>query len=159
MLDDDELHDHPSSHPKASPILTSSIQSQTLDIPQLAKMPSVTIPPSTQTVNVQIFDTTFRILGGRPQAFMSPLIKGFERMNALAYSFLITHKDSNGKERKFLFDLGAPKNWKEDLPPSIADHVKKWEKAGIVIECEKYLTELLRDHGVVLEEIEGMIWR
>lgn len=122
-------------------------------------MASVTIPSSSQTVDVRIFDTTFRILGGRPQAFMSPLIKGFERMNALAYSFLITHKGSNGKERKFLFDLGAPKNWKEDLPPSIADNVKKWERAGIQIECKQYLTELLRDNGVSPEEIEGMIWR
>jgi hypothetical protein len=91
---------------------------------------------------------------------MSPAIKGFDRMNALAYSFLITHRDgSTGKERRLLFDLGAPKDWKNDLPPSVADQVKKWEKVGIRIECEKYLSEILEDSGIRLESIEGMVWR
>ena len=91
---------------------------------------------------------------------MSPAIKGFDRMNALAYSFLITHRDaSTGKERKLLFDLGAPKDWKNDLPPSVTDQVKKWEKAGIRIECEKYLSEILEESGIRLESIEGMVWR
>ena len=91
---------------------------------------------------------------------MSPAIKGFDRMNALAYSFLITHRDrSTGEERRFLFDLGAPKDWKNDLPPTVADGVKKWEKAGIQITCEKYLSELLEESGIRLESIEGMVWR
>ena len=123
-------------------------------------MPSIDIPSSTSTVDVQIFDTTLRILNGRPQAFMSPAIKGFDRMNALAYSFLITHKDaSTGRERRLLFDLGAPKNWKDDLPPAIADSVKKWERAGIQIECKKYLSELLDESGVPLDSIDAMVWR
>lgn len=80
-------------------------------------------------------------------------------MNALAYSFLITHRDASGKERRMLFDLGAPKDWKNDLPPGVADSVKKWEKAGIQIKCEKYLSEILVDNGIPLESIESLIWR
>lgn len=122
-------------------------------------MVSIDVPASSQTVDVRIIDTTFRIINGRPQAFMSPAIKGFDRMNALAYSFLITHQDSTGKESKFLFDLGAPKNWKTDLPPSIAQGVEKWERAGIQVSCEKYVTEILEESGIPLESIEGAIWR
>lgn len=123
-------------------------------------MSPISIPPSDHTVDVQIFDTTFRIINGRPQAFMDPAINGFDRMNALAFSFLITHRDaSNGKERRLIFDLGAPKDWKNDLPPSVADSVRKWEKAGIRIECEKYVSEILEEHGIPLGSIEGVIWR
>ena len=123
-------------------------------------MAPVDVPQSTHTVDVHIFDTTFRIINGRPQAFMDPAIKGFDRMNALAYSFLITHRDNlTSTERRLLFDLGAPKDWKNDLPPSIADNVKKWERAGIRIECEKYVSEILEESGIPLESIEGMVWR
>ena len=123
-------------------------------------MPPINVPPSNNTVDVHIFDTKFRIINGRPQAFMSPAIKGFDRMNALAYSFLITHRDvAIHKEQRLLFDLGAPKDWKNDLPPSVADNVKKWERAGIRIQCEKYLSEILEESGIRLDSIDGMIWR
>ena len=121
-------------------------------------MTSIKVPASNHTVDVRIIDTTFRLINGRPAAFMSPTIKGFDRMNALAYSFLITHKH-NGKERNFLFDLGAPKDWKNDLPPTVAQGVIKWEKAGIEIEVEKYLSEILKESDIPLENIEGLIWR
>lgn len=126
---------------------------------QLQEMASIEVPASSQTVNVSIIDTTFRILGGRPAAFMSPAIKGFDRMNALAYSFLITHRSPAGKEQKFLFDLGAPKDWKNDLPPNVADNVKKWERAGIKIECKSYLSDIIKDNGIALDGVEGLIWR
>ena len=123
-------------------------------------MSTISVPSSSSTVDVQIVDTTFHIVNGRPQAFMSPAIKGFDRMNALAYSFLITYRDpSTGKERRLVFDLGAPKDWKNDLPPSVADQVKKWEKVGIQIKCEKYLNEILEDSGIDLQSIESMVWR
>lgn len=81
-------------------------------------------------------------------------------MNALAYSFLISHKDpKTGIHQRLLFDLGAPKDWKNDLPPSVADGVKKWERAGIRIECEKYLSEILEEGGVRLDSIDSMVWR
>lgn len=117
------------------------------------------VPPSNQTVDVRIIDTTLRIINGRPAAFMSPAINGFDRMNALAYSFLITHQDSKGKKRKFLFDLGAPQDWKNDLPPNVAQGVKKWERAGIQVEVKHYLSDILKDSRIPLEEIEAVIWR
>lgn len=122
-------------------------------------MVSIDVPSSNQTVQVQIIDTTFRIINGRPAAFMGPPIKGFDRMNALAYSLLIRHPGSDGKERKFLFDLGAPKDWKNDLPTPVAEGVKKWEKAGITVEVKKYLSEIIEENGIPLEEIEAVIWR
>jgi hypothetical protein len=121
-------------------------------------MAPITVPSSNHTVDVHIIDTTFRLINGRPAAFMSPAINGFDTMNALAYSFLITTKE-NGKERKFLFDLGAPKDWKNDLPPSVTQSVVKWEKAGIDIKVEKYLSEILEESGIPLEDIEALIWR
>lgn len=122
-------------------------------------MTSINVPLSNKTVDVCIIDTTLRIINGRPAAFMSPAIKGFDRMNALAYSFLITHQDSKGKKKKFLFDLGAPKDWKNDLPPNIAQSVKKWEQAGIKVEVKHYLSDILKDSRIPLEEIEALIWR
>lgn len=122
-------------------------------------MTSIAVPASDRTVAVSIIDSTFRLTNGRPAAFMSPSIKGFDRMNALAYSFLITHRDPAGKERKFLFDLGAPKDWKNDLPPSIAQNVEKWERAGIKVEAKKYLSDIIKESRIPIEEIEGVIWR
>jgi len=90
---------------------------------------------------------------------MSPIIKGFDSMNALAYSFLISHKDINRKETKLLFDLGAPKDWKNDLPPSVAQGVVKWERAGIEIKVEHYLSDIIKEHNIALGEIEAVIWR
>jgi len=126
---------------------------------QADTMPPLGIPISAKTVDIHIFDTQFRILNGRPQAFMCPPIKGFDRMDALAYSFLITHTGDHGKISRYLFDLGAPKNWKQDLPPPVADEVKKWERAGIVIESPKYMTEVLEENGLRAEEIDGLVWR
>lgn len=117
------------------------------------------VPPSEKTVDVRIIDAAFRIINGRPAAFMSPPIKAFDRMNALAYSFLIMHKDSDGEERKVLFDLGAPKDWENDLPPSVAQGVKKWERAGIEVKVKHYLSDIVKDSGIPLEDINAVIWR
>ena len=124
-----------------------------------ARMTSANIPASSHVVDVCIFDTSLRIINGRPQAFMSPAIKGFDRMNALAYSFLITHRDAAGRERNYLFDLGAPKDWENDLPPSIASSVKKWERADIHVEVKQNLSEIIEQSGLALKNIEGIIWR
>lgn len=129
------------------------------DLKKVMTMVSIKVPSSNHTVDVRIIDTQFRIINGRPQAFMSPAIKGFDRMNALAYSFLVTHRDSHGKETKVLFDLGAPKDWKNDLPPSISQGVEKWGKAGIKVDAKEYLSDIIRGYGIPLADIEAIIWR
>ncbi|KAK3722160.1 hypothetical protein LTR37_002593 [Vermiconidia calcicola] len=121
-------------------------------------MASIDVPASTHTVDVRNIDTTFRLTNGRPAAFMSPAIKGFDRMNALAFSFLITHKGARGNETTYLFDLGAPRDWATDLPPDIAQGVAKWERAGINVEVKQNLADILTDSGMSLKDIHGAIW-
>ncbi|KAF3922441.1 hypothetical protein AA313_de0206433 [Arthrobotrys entomopaga] len=121
---------------------------------------SIEIPPSTQTVSVQLIDTTFRIKNGPLDTFMTPKIKGHKGLAGGAFAFLITHTDTKtGTERKYLFDLGPPKSWKEDLPETLVKRVSKWEDNGAVITIEKYVSEILEENGVELDSIEGLIWR
>ncbi|KAH6959602.1 hypothetical protein BKA56DRAFT_647938 [Ilyonectria sp. MPI-CAGE-AT-0026] len=98
---------------------------------------SVDLPWSNSTVSVSIIDTTLALNGMPPENFIGPNIKGWDALNAVAYSFLVTHGDSN-----VLFDLGAPKNWAEDLPPShVAD-----------------IQQLIEGGSVSLDTIDAAIW-
>ncbi|KAK6530361.1 hypothetical protein TWF694_003717 [Orbilia ellipsospora] len=120
---------------------------------------SIDAPSSTNTVTVQLVDTTFRIKNGPLDSFMSPKIKGQHGLTAGAFAFLITHTDAEGgSKRRFLFDLGPPKSWKEDLPEPLVKRVSKWEDNGAVITVEKYVSEILEENGVELSSIEGLIW-
>ncbi|EPS36177.1 hypothetical protein H072_10251 [Dactylellina haptotyla CBS 200.50] len=122
-------------------------------------MISIDIPTSPRTVNVQIIDTTFRITNGPLGHFVGPRIDGHGSLNAGALCFLITHTDpQTGKERRFIFDLGTPKNWKQDLPEPLVSRISTWEDNGAVITIEKYVSEILEENGVDLTSIEGLIW-
>ncbi|KAJ6257339.1 Cytochrome P450 monooxygenase andK [Drechslerella dactyloides] len=117
------------------------------------------IPASNRTVDVRIVDTTLRLSNGPLAHFMGPAIKGHDGLTAGAFAFLITHKDpDSGLERNVLFDLGPPKNWKTDLPEPFARLVSGWEDNGCIISIEKYVSEVLVENGVQLEDIESLIW-
>ncbi|KAF3931938.1 hypothetical protein ABW20_dc0101267 [Dactylellina cionopaga] len=122
-------------------------------------MPLNDIPKSNNTVNVQFVDTTFRIINGPLNNFVGPTIKGRESLDVGAFAYFIIHTDpQSGQERKILFDLGAPKNWKEELPPSLAERIRAWEDNGATIIAEKYISEVLEDNGVDLADIEALVW-
>jgi len=84
-------------------------------------------------------------------------MKGFETFDACAYSFLIKHKDSkSGKERRLVFDLGGPKDYKNDLPPAVVHQFSQW---GCEVIVDKYVSEILEENGVPLDSIEAVVWR
>ncbi|KDN64770.1 putative metallo-beta-lactamase superfamily protein [Colletotrichum sublineola] len=114
---------------------------------------SLNIPASTSTVEVSIIDTTLD--GDLPTApFLGPAIKGFERWHVVGYAFLVTHTDSEGNERRVVFDLGLPKDW-EDIPPPVIEAAKAMESN---MTAQKYVSEILTENGVDLGSIEALIW-
>ena len=113
------------------------------------------IPHSHATVKVSIIDTSFGADLPVPM-FMGPEIKGFDRIHAVAYAFLVTHEDSKGEKRKVVFDLGYPKDLDNDFPPFISKAIKEY---GGGMTAEKYVSEILTENGVALEDIEAVIWR
>ncbi|EWC48878.1 hypothetical protein DRE_00183 [Drechslerella stenobrocha 248] len=122
-------------------------------------MPNIDAPASNHTVEVRIVDTTLRITNGPLSSFMGPAIKGHDSLTAGAFAFLIAHKDpASDEERKLLFDLGPPKNWKTDLPAAIVERISGWEDNGCAIEIEKNISEILEENCVNLQDIEALIW-
>ncbi|KAI8264561.1 metallo-beta-lactamase superfamily protein [Colletotrichum sp. SAR11_239] len=115
---------------------------------------SLGIPPGKATVGVSIIDTTFDAdIPTGP--FLGPSPKGFDLWHAVAYAFLITHTDSNGNQRRVIFDLGSPTDLVNDFPPPVAQSI---QQLGGRMEATKYTSEILTEHGVPLESIEGVIW-
>ncbi len=119
--------------------------------------PFTKIPNSIITAQVSIIDTSLRISGIPSPVFLGPDLEGFEKLSLNAYAFLISHIDSQtGQKRRILFDLGPPKDWEHDLPPSLVQRIKSW---GATIEIDKNISEIIEGHGVPLESIEATIWR
>ncbi|KAI5363207.1 putative metallo-beta-lactamase, ribonuclease Z/Hydroxyacylglutathione hydrolase [Septoria linicola] len=115
------------------------------------------IPPSTSTVRVSIIDTTMR--SRIPLSiFAGPPIAGLDTLNAPAYSFLITHEDGTGAERKLVFDLGLPVDLEKDFPPAMYERLTAMKGSGGMMESTKYVSDILEEEGVELEGIEAVVW-
>ncbi|KAL4792057.1 metallo-beta-lactamase superfamily protein [Aspergillus venezuelensis] len=116
-------------------------------------MPSVTVPESAgSTVDVPV------VPGGQITLSTTFLIKdpasGHDIISkAPCYSFLVENK---AKGKRFLFDLGLPKAWKEKLPPSIAEAISNAPNSKI--DVEKDVVDHLNETGVPLESIDAIIW-
>lgn len=116
------------------------------------------IPASKSTVRVSIIDTTMR--SRIPLSiFAGPPITGLDTLKAPAYSFLITHEDDTGAERKLVFDLGLPVNLEKDFPPAIFERLTAMKGGGGMMESTKYVSDILEEEGVELDSIEAVIWR
>ena len=116
----------------------------------------ITIPESTNTVDVSIMDTGCRI-GNIPAAvFTDPQIPGFEKFEGISYVFVLTHTDSGGKVRRVLFDLGARKDW-ENMAPHVVQATKAIE--GAILEPMENVADLLERGGIDRASIEALIWR
>ncbi|KAI9147347.1 Cytochrome P450 monooxygenase mpaDE [Paramyrothecium foliicola] len=95
-------------------------------------------PKSTSTVQVSVRDTAFyAYIATAP--FMGPPIDGFDHFQCVVYAFLVTHTDTDGKQRKVGFDLGSPKDLVHDFPPA-------------------NIASILRDSSLSLDSIEAIIW-
>ena len=119
----------------------------------------ISLPSGSKTVDVQIIDSTSRLINAPTSVFVQPDIKGFETFNAPAYCFLITHTDSAGKKRQVVFDLGVRKDW-NNLYSGILETLEDWrKKSGFELKVDKDVSEILTDDGVDLKDIEAVIWR
>ncbi|KAH6988903.1 hypothetical protein BKA56DRAFT_611187 [Ilyonectria sp. MPI-CAGE-AT-0026] len=114
---------------------------------------AISIPPSTSTVSVSILNLPLITTGITTAPFLGPAIKGFETFDVASYAFLIANGD-----RRIVFDLGAPKNWETDLPPSVAAGVQAVIDNGGTVHVEDYLSDILVRESVPLESIESVIW-
>lgn len=116
----------------------------------------ITIPESTNTVDVSIMNTGYRI-GNIPAAvFTDPQIPSFKKFKGISYVFVLTHADSGGKARRVLSDLGARKDWE-----NMAPHVVQATKAigGVILEPMENVAYLLERRGIDRASIEALIWR
>jgi hypothetical protein len=115
--------------------------------------PSLSLPVSSSTVNVQAVDTTLRLYV-KSDNFLNPVIPGHEIYNCPTMAFLISNQSTG---RQVLFDAGGRKDY-WNYSPFIAGRFA----SGVNVKgmrCDQGVDEVLKDAGVNLEGIEGVIWR
>ena len=115
--------------------------------------PPLNAPSSETIVKISAIDSTMWLEGISCKFMYNPEIKGFDKVRCGTWSFLIEHPSG----RKLLYDLGCRKDWK-NLPPALG--IDKLVEDGIlaILEVKKNVADILKDDGVKLEEIEGVIW-
>jgi hypothetical protein len=74
---------------------------------------------------------------------------GFENFNAPSFPFLVEHSSS----RMVLFDLGVRKDYKNFSP--LAQEMAKDAR----ITLEKDVSDVLKENGTNLADVEAVIWR
>ncbi|KAL4804102.1 beta-lactamase-like protein [Aspergillus unguis] len=114
---------------------------------------SVQVPPAIppgSPVSVKLINTT-NFGPSHLHRFMAPAIPGLSTFaRNPAFSFLLEHASG----RKLVFDLGIRKDY-HNYAPKIANYIPT---TGYKIEVEKNVADILTEHGVNLQEIEGVIW-
>ena len=122
---------------------------------QAKAAPDLNIPPSEHTVTVSIIDTTGHVEVDC-KYFMTPVIKGLEKLRACCYSFLIKHNNPNAKSKydTMVFDLGIRKDFKNS-PKAIIDSVTT---RGLGVKVEKDVVQLLNEYGEDPSQVGGIIW-
>lgn len=115
--------------------------------------PDLKLPPGEKAVTVKVINTTCFIKTTNIGRFMSPHMKGHDKLTAPAFSFLVEH-ESQGKTRRLVFDLGVRKDW-ENLSPAIVDMLSDgtWD-----IHTEKNVSDILTESGVDTRSIDALIW-
>ncbi|KAI4718770.1 Metallo-hydrolase/oxidoreductase [Aureobasidium sp. EXF-10727] len=116
--------------------------------------PSMKIPPSKNTVEVSIIDTTSFMSGFPASTFVEPDVPGFDTMNVGSYAYIIKHAPMENKHDTLLFDLGVRHDW-ENLPATFVAGIKA---GGYGIHVEKDVATILADHGQDLNEVGAIIW-
>ncbi|KAI8629332.1 hypothetical protein F5Y19DRAFT_484780 [Xylariaceae sp. FL1651] len=111
------------------------------------------IPYSVSTVSVSIIDTTALVTNYPFDTFAGPPINGFQNYSFGVNSFLISHGEQN-----LVFDLGIPKDPKNDFPPSFSEALGPLLESGITFNIDKYVSEILTDASVPLDSIDAIIW-
>ncbi|KAF3761618.1 hypothetical protein M406DRAFT_295293 [Cryphonectria parasitica EP155] len=112
--------------------------------------PDLNIEPSKTTVDVRVIDTTVWISNLPIQTFIEQQVKGFDKLDAPSFSFLVEHPSG----RKLLFDLGVRKDWHNMSPY----WHKLFEAAAAKIDIKHGVREILEEHGVPGSSIEAVVW-
>ncbi|KAF2432376.1 hypothetical protein EJ08DRAFT_630622 [Tothia fuscella] len=111
--------------------------------------PELNIPAPSSTVDVSIIDSTVRVT--LPMSVMvKPTIGNHETVTCPCYCFLIQHPSG----RTLVFELAVRKGY-ENLAPSIVSMLK----GTATLEVEKDVATILKEINVLLESIEGIVWR
>ncbi|KAH8902167.1 hypothetical protein BR93DRAFT_932342 [Coniochaeta sp. PMI_546] len=112
--------------------------------------PDLKIPHSTATVDVSIIDTTATITGLNCWRFVSPAITGHDYLNVPCFCFLVHNP---AQARTVIFDLGIRKDW-WNLDPHLTASL---QRAGVKLQVDKGVREILDEHGVNTSAIEAII--
>ena len=120
----------------------------------LIEPPSLNIPESQNVVKVSIIDTTSHMFGHLSKGFVFAQVPGFSVMDCGSFAFLIEHPASGNKYDKLVFDLGVRKDW-ENSPPAFVEGIRQ---DGVSITVEKDTADILREHGVDLSGVGGIVW-
>ncbi|KAL2144222.1 hypothetical protein VTI28DRAFT_9433 [Corynascus sepedonium] len=113
--------------------------------------PDLRIPPSVNTVDVSIIDTTASIRGVPANLLLAPPVEGYDWLAVPVFSFLIHHPTL---KRSIIFDLGVRKDW-HNLSPSVVSRI---ERLGWTVNVEKDVSEILKAGGVDVKTVEAIIW-
>ncbi|KAF7356503.1 Metallo-beta-lactamase superfamily protein [Mycena venus] len=108
------------------------------------------IPPSSETVDVRVFNVANGTVVNAANTLISPILPGRESIAVPIFAFLVEHKRS-----RFMFDLG----FRTD-PLNFAPSVASLFTTGVIQleEPFKGITELLQDGGIPLDSIDAVIW-
>ncbi|KAH6611799.1 beta-lactamase-like protein [Boeremia exigua] len=112
--------------------------------------PSLNIPESVISVTVRVIDTGSRA-SVPAAAFLEPAIPGHEILEGSpAYPILVEHESG----QKVIFDLGIRKDW-QNFSPAL---LKLFEVAGVTIEGDNDVIDVLEEGGISKEKINAVIW-
>ena len=115
------------------------------------RSPSADIPPSSNTCEICLIDTTTDLLC-RSSSLLEPVIQGHEFLNLPTFAFYIHNPRLN---KRVLFDMGSRKDW-WNLPPVVTRVIEEKGVPGIRI--QKDMSENLSDGGVKPETIDAVVW-
>jgi hypothetical protein len=115
--------------------------------------PSLLLPQSSSLVTVQAIDTTLQLYV-KADNFLNPIIPGHEIYNCPAMAFLITNQATG---RRILFDAGGRKDYWNYSPLVAGRFASGVNVKGL--RCDQGVDEVLKDAGIDLKSIEGVVWR
>ncbi|KAM5380137.1 hypothetical protein ACJZ2D_003784 [Fusarium nematophilum] len=115
------------------------------------RRPSISIPPGEAIQAVRLINPV-NFGPAIIKRFMEPPVPGLETFTSSpSLSFLLEHRSG----RKLVFDLGIRKDY-ENYSPTIAKYIPT---TNYDIKVMGSVADILRDNGVSLDRVEGVIWR
>ncbi|KAK0452796.1 beta-lactamase-like protein [Desarmillaria tabescens] len=112
------------------------------------------ISSSQSTVTVKAMDVGASSTCLPAEAFIDPVLPGYETFSVPIYAFLIEHEPTG---KRLMFDLGMRTD-QEGFSPAIQQMLKLWKSQGFEISADKSVSEKLQEGGVDSETINAVIW-